>query len=154
MSSFDNDLLNDDANDSDLVKTLRAALKTANKNLKEKDDALSGYSKKERANSLADVLKEKGLDNPKVTKLYPADAETTPEAVDAWLAEFGDLFGIQRQESTASTDTQNAARQISAASATAPPANASFDLAALAAEIANAKNETELAAAYEKAGLK
>jgi len=154
MSSFDNDLFNDDPNDSDLIKSLRKALKDAAKTIKEKDDVLSGYSKKERAASLADVLREKGLDNPKVTKLYPADADTTPEAVDAWLTEFGDLFGINRQESVADTETQAAARQITNASANAPAGNASFDVSALVAEIQNAKNDTELAAAYAKAGMK
>lgn len=154
MSSFDNDLFNDDPSDSDLIKSLRKALKDAAKTIKEKDDVLGEYSKKARASSLADVLKEKGLDNPKITKLYPADAETTPEAVDAWLTEFGDVFGIDRQESTADTASQNAARDIAGASANAPAGNASFDVNALVAEIQNAKNETELAAAYEKAGLK
>lgn len=150
-----NDLLNDDANDSDLVKTLRKAIRTANAQLKEKDDALSSYSKKERASSLADVLKAKGLDNPKVTKLYPADAETTPEAVDAWLTEFGELFGIAGDAgSTADEATQDAARQISAASAAAPNGSTSFDVGALVANIQNAKNEEELAAAYAAAGLK
>jgi hypothetical protein len=154
MSSFDNDLFNDDANDTDLVKSLRKALKDKDKALREKDDILATYSKKERASSLADVLKEKGLDS-KVTKLYPADAETTPEAVDAWLAEFGDLFGIQQQNgTTADEETQQAAARIAGASANAPSGNAAFDVQSLVAEIANAKNDTELAAAYAKAGLK
>lgn len=154
MSSFDNDLFDDDPSDSDLIKSLRKALKDAAKTIKEKDDVLSGFSKKERATTLADVLKAKGLDNPKVTKLYPADAETTPEAVDAWLAEYGELFGIDKQETTADAATQGAAAVISQASAQAPPGNASFDVGALVAEIQNAKNDAELAAAYAKAGMK
>lgn len=154
MSSFDNDLFNDDANDSDLIKSLRKALRDKDKAIKEKDEVLGEYSKKARASSLADVLKEKGLDNPKITKLYPADADTTPEAVDAWIAEFGDVFGIEQQASTADEGTQSAARDIAGASAQAPPGNAAFDVNALVAEIQNAKNEEELAAAYAKAGLK
>lgn len=148
-----NDLLDDDANDSDLVRTLRKALKTANQSLKEKDDALTAYSKKERASSLADVLKEKGL-SPKAAALYPADADTSAEAVDAWVSEYGELFGIVKQESTADAAAQAAAAGISSASAQAPAGNASFDISAIAAEIANAKSEAELTAIYEKAGLK
>jgi hypothetical protein len=87
------DLFNDSDSDTELVRTLRKALKERDKEHKELQSELAKRAKVDRSRSLADVLKDKGLPE-KVANLYPQDAEPTAEAVDAWLGEYGDVFGI------------------------------------------------------------
>jgi hypothetical protein len=154
MPEFD-DLFDDDDNlsGSDLVKQLRSALKAEKRARKDEQDKLNDLLAKQRTSSLADVLKDKGLSE-KAAGLYPADRDTTPEAVDAWLADFGDLFGIAKSETTATPEQQAAAQVLSSAAASAPPATSALDARALIAEIQAATTPAELAAAYEKAGLK
>lgn len=76
--------------DSDLVKTLRAQIKTLTK---ERDDAVkqaSGLVAEKRSSSLAEAVTKRGL-NPKVAGLIPSDVED----VNEWLDTYGELFGIQ-----------------------------------------------------------
>jgi hypothetical protein len=148
------DLLDDDLSDgSDLVKQLRAALKSANKEKADQAKRLAELEKGQRTKSLADVLKEKGVSE-KVAKLYPSDADVSAEAVDAWLGEYGDVFGIEKQETAASDEAQEAASRISGVAGQAPSGTQSYDVNALIAEIQGAKTPEALAAAMEKAGLK
>jgi hypothetical protein len=153
MPEFD-DLLDDDMSEGgDLVKQLRNALKAANKEKSDQAKRLAELEKGVRSQSLADVLKAKGLD-PKVARLYPNDADTTPEAVDAWLGEYGDVFGVEKQDTAADEETQQAANTIARVASQAPPANQSYDVNSLIAEIQAAKTPEALALAMEKAGLK
>jgi hypothetical protein len=156
MPDFD-DLFDDDSDvqGTDLVKQLRSALRKANTELKEAREASARAERESRSRSLADVLKEKGLDA-KVAKLYPSDADATAEAVDAWLGEYGDVFGIAQAapETTATPEQIQAARAVSGAAASAPAAVHALDVNALLAEIRNASSEAELDEAYKKAGLK
>src|SRR5258706_6661091 len=50
-----------------------------------------------RTSAVAKVLEAKKV-NAKVAKLVPADVEPTTEAVEKWLDEFGDVFGIKAEE--------------------------------------------------------
>jgi len=152
MSEFD-DLLNDSDNDTDLVRTLRKALKERDKEVKEIRSDLDKRAKNDRDRSLADVLKEKGISE-KVAKLYPGDAEPTAEAVDAWLVDYADVFGIEQPGTAADEATVTAAQRISNASAGAPPAHMATDIASLAAEISSAKTPAEYQAALAKLGMK
>jgi hypothetical protein len=91
MAAWDALLEDDGDTGTDLVKQLRKALKDASKVIAEKDAALADVSKQVRERSIKDVLEAKGA-NPKIAKYLPADV-TTPEQVEAWLAEDGELFG-------------------------------------------------------------
>lgn len=150
MAEYD-DLLSETENDPELVRTLRKALKDKDKEFKEIQAQLAERAKTDRTRSLADVLKEKGVPD-KVAKLYPEHAEVTADAVDSWLSEFGDVFGIE-QSGTADSATVEAARRMANASAGAPPGNVSTDIAALTAEIAAAKTPAEYEAALAKLGM-
>lgn len=146
------DLLADSDNDTDLVKSLRRALKDANKEAKEVKAELEKQAKANRTRSLADALKEKGLPE-KAAKYFPVDKDPTPEAIEQWLQEDGDLFGIEKQESNASTETVSAAGRISAATADSGSQTQITDFSALIAAIQNAKSGEELAAVYAQAGM-
>jgi hypothetical protein len=81
-------------NDS-LIKQLRKAERSKDKQLKELQAQLNEFKSLQRETTVKSVLESKGL-SPKVAKLLPADLEPTAEAVDGWLSEFGDVFGIQQ----------------------------------------------------------
>jgi hypothetical protein len=151
MPEFD-DLLSDTDTDTELVRNLRRALKDKDKETKEIQAQLAQRSKLDRSRSLADVLKDKGLPE-KVANLYPEHAEPTAEAVDAWLGEYGDVFGIPQTGTSADEATVDAARRMSAASAAAPSAHAATDVTALAAEIAAAKTPAEYQAVLAKLNM-
>lgn len=152
MAEFD-DLLNDTENDTELVRTLRNALKDLKKENKEVAAQLAERAKADRSRSLADLLKEKELD-PKIAKLYPGDSDVSAEALDTWLSEFGDVFGIQQAGTAADPATVTSAQRIANMSAGAPPAHAAVDVEAIAAEIRGASNPQELQAVYAKYGMK
>lgn len=145
-----NALVKDSDGDDDLVKNLRKALREANTKRAEAERTLSERAKTDRTRALADVLKDKGVPE-KAAKYFPADTEPTPEAVDKWLEEDGDLFGIVRQE--VAPEVRDAAQRITGATATAPSGTTTMDVSALIAEMRNAKSPEELAAVYAKAGM-
>lgn len=145
-----NALLQDDANDNDLVKSLRKALKEANTKRAEAERTLAERAKTDRTRALADVLREKGVPE-KAAKYFPSDTEPTPEAVDKWLEEDGDLFGITKQE--VAPEVRDAAQRITGATANAPSGTTTMDVNSLIEEMRNAKNPEELAAVYAKAGM-
>jgi hypothetical protein len=83
---------------NDLVSALRKQLKAAakdNKTLREaqaeKERALAELTQKVNGVTLESVLKEKGA-KPALAK-FMKDVEPTEEAITAWLAENGELFG-------------------------------------------------------------
>jgi glutamyl/glutaminyl-tRNA synthetase len=151
MSDLDN-LLNDADGDTDLVKSLRKALKEANRQVTEYKTAADQAAKENRSRTLADALKAKGLSE-KAAKYFPADVDPTPEAIDNWLAEDGELFGITPQAGTADQATVNAAQQITSAATNRSSSAQVGDVQSLIAAIQNAQNPEELAAAYAAAGL-
>lgn len=152
MAEFD-DLLDGTDSDPELVRTLRKALKERDKEFKEIQAQLAERAKTDRTRSLADVLKEKGVPD-KVAKLYPEHAEVTADAVDSWLSEYGDVFGIEQHSGTADAATVEAARRISDSSAGAAPGHVSIDIQSLTAEIASAKTPEQYEAAMAKLGMK
>lgn len=116
-------------NPTDLVKQLRKQLRMEQKRAKELEQKVSEYSTKERQSVISKVLEERGV-NPKVAKLIPSDVDASDaNALNAWLEEYGDAFGIQMTEQP-SQDLEGFKRINSAtASATADvPAN-DFDSA-------------------------
>lgn len=93
-----------DEDESNVVKQLRKVNRELEKRSKELESELSQIREQSRSRNLADVLAKKGL-NPKVAKLIPNDVESSEEAIDQWIAEYGDVFGIQ--ESTESSTQSN-----------------------------------------------
>jgi hypothetical protein len=124
---------------------LRKALKRAEKEKKELSDQLAQIQSDLRSRSVKEVLANKGVPE-KVAKFIPGDI-STPEAVDAWLAENADIFGFQPAGSepapTSEETKANAAayQRINAASQNAGTPTRDQDLAA---KIAGAKTLEEL----------
>jgi hypothetical protein len=94
---FDEEELESNEDGGDLVTQLRRATKKKDKQLKELMDELSSLKTAQRANSIKSVLSERNL-NPKIAAFIPESIEASPEAVDAWLEEHAEVFGLQVQK--------------------------------------------------------
>lgn len=93
MSEYEWDDDDIDTNDSNAMKELRKAYKKLQAEKKELAEQLDSMQSSLRERSVKDVIASKGLPD-KVAALIPKDA-TTSEEVEAWLAEYGDVFGVQ-----------------------------------------------------------
>jgi hypothetical protein len=91
---FDDEELESNEDGGDLVTQLRRATKKKDKQLKELMDELNSLRTVQRTNSIKSVLSEKNL-NPKIAAFIPESIEASPEAVDAWLEEHAEVFGLQ-----------------------------------------------------------
>lgn len=94
MSNYewdDDDL--ETSNDSNAMKELRKAYKKLQAEKKELSEMLEGMQSSLRERSVKDVLASKGLPE-KIAAFIPKDA-TTSEEVEAWISEYGDVFGVQ-----------------------------------------------------------
>lgn len=109
--NFD-DLFDDDAYEGgDLVGKLRKALKAQQKANKEQADELAamkteydGLKKTVTSKTLEQLLEAKGA-KPALAK-FMGDVDASEEAVDAWLAENGDVFGYTpKAADSTTTDT-------------------------------------------------
>jgi hypothetical protein len=91
----DEDTTIDTATDgTDLLKKLRKAKRGDEKRIKDLEEKLEGYLKKDRESSVAKVLEQKGV-NPKAARLILKDLdEVNEESINGWLEDNGDLFGI------------------------------------------------------------
>ena len=120
------DALFDEENDSaDLPKKLRAKIKELQKERDEYAEKFAAYEKKERTASLQTTLHSKGF-NPKIAAFVPEEATATPEALDEWLNEFGDVFGGQPQAQQAQPAQAAEINRMAAAemgASQAPPAD-------------------------------
>lgn len=110
----DDDDFDGASNDSNAMKELRKAYKAAQRQNKELMETLESLKSSVRERSVKDVLAQRGVSQ-KVAKLIPAEA-TSAEEVEAWLDEYGEVFGIE--SSNASSEEQ-------------PPAAPNPDLQAL-----------------------
>lgn len=101
-------------NNNDLVRQLRKAQRAADKRAKELEAELSTLRTAQRENVIKSVLESKGL-NPKVAKFIPADITPDEDAINQWIGEYGDVFGIAQavQEQKSSPDLATL-RQIDA----------------------------------------
>jgi hypothetical protein len=127
----------------DVLKKVRRAERAKDKQLKELQSELESLRKFQREATVSKVLQEKGI-NPKIAALIPQNLDSTPEALNSWLEQFGDIFGIasQPQQQTNINPMDLAAlRQIDAATSNAispDDVNDSFSL------INNAQSREEL----------
>jgi hypothetical protein len=91
--------------ENDLQKKLRKKIKADEKRMKELEEKLETYVKKERESSIQEVLEKQGV-NPKAARLILKDLdEVTPESVANWLEDNGDLFGYSPAEGTPEVDS-------------------------------------------------
>jgi hypothetical protein len=95
---------------NDLVKQLRKAAKQKDKELQELREKFDGLSKAQRERAVKDVLEARGI-NKKISAFIPQDIDPTEESLSKWLDEYGDVFGIESQESNQNVvDPQTAAQ--------------------------------------------
>jgi hypothetical protein len=87
---------------NDLVKQLRKAAKQKDKELQELRAQFDGLSKAQRERAIKDVLEARGV-NKKISAFIPSDIDPTEESLSKWLDDYGDVFGIQAQESNQNT---------------------------------------------------
>lgn len=95
MSSYewdDDDDIDGAPNDTNAMKELRKAYRAAQKQNKELAEQLDSFKSSLRDRSVKDVIASKGLPD-KVSALIPKDV-TSAEEVEAWLADYGDIFGV------------------------------------------------------------
>ena len=84
----------DDDTTTDVVGQLRKVNRALEKRAKELEQELSGLKSQTRQRTVKDVLQAKGL-NPKIAAFIPQDIDTSEEAINNWVNEYGDVFGIQ-----------------------------------------------------------
>lgn len=101
---FDDDDFGDAQGDSGALRDLRKAYKGLQKQLKDAVAENEALKSSVRERSVKDVLASKGLPE-KIAKFIPQDA-TSAEAVEAWLSENGDVFGV-----TANAETEGLPQQ-------------------------------------------
>lgn len=115
MSEYSEDGYDDEETEAAGPKALRdahnkakAEAKRLTKELADLQEKFGEISKANRAASLADNLTAAGVkDAVKVAKLYPSDAEATPEAITEWLKDYGDVLNIQSKTEPAETQEQS-----------------------------------------------
>ena len=92
----DDDLDTPDALDgNDLVKKLRKAKRADEKRIKELSEQLEGFLKEKKESTVRQVLEKKGV-NQKAARLIMKDLDdVNEEAVNSWLDDNADLFGIK-----------------------------------------------------------
>jgi hypothetical protein len=114
----DEDVIQSQQSESDLLKQLRKELKIKSKVLSEMEGQLSSIKTEQRQNVIKSVLESKGV-SPKIAKFIPADIEASPEAVDNWIADNADVFGLTVQTPADVQPDLAALRQIDAVTANA-----------------------------------
>jgi hypothetical protein len=83
---------------TDLLKKLRKAKRGDEKRIKELEDQLNTFIKKDKESSVAKVLEQKGV-NPKAARLILKDLdEVNEQTINNWLEDNGDLFGITQTQ--------------------------------------------------------
>lgn len=156
--SYEDDYADDshDADDTNLVKKLRSKIDELSARAKELEAENQRFHGEVRKQSLATMLEQRGF-APKVAAFIPSDVELNDEAVDAWLADYGDAFTpVSSPQTEAQQDTvvvSNAAqaeayRRMSAAESNAATAVNAGDVLQ---RINSAQNMDELVAALRGA---
>jgi len=126
MSNNNQDWLDDDEFDleeeetqsrssDDVLKKVRRAERSKDKQLKELQSELEALRKFQRETTISQVLSEKGV-NPKVAKFIPADIEMSSDSISNWLTDNGELFGVTSPVKQSAVDVNDIAalRQMDA----------------------------------------
>jgi hypothetical protein len=131
----------------DVVKQLRKVNRTLEKRLKELEQEANQAKAQNRQRTVKDVLTSKGV-NPKIAAFIPQDLDATEEAVNNWLNEYGDVFGLKtdgEQNNAPATVNPTLAAQKRINDVVSSSQAPAFD-EDVAARIANAKSAEELSA--------
>ena len=109
MSNYDyeDDDFDTDSSGNDLVKQLRKQLKAKEKELSEKESALTNLSKTQRERAIKDALASRGV-NSKIAAFIPQDIDPTEESVSKWLEDYSDVFGIESNQTQATPNVNPA----------------------------------------------
>jgi len=109
MSNYDyeDDDFDTDSSGNDLVKQLRKQLKAKEKELSEKDSALTNLSKTQRERAIKDALASRGV-NSKIAAFIPQDIDPTEESVSKWLEDYADVFGYESNQTQATPNVNPA----------------------------------------------
>jgi len=99
----------------DVLKKVRRAERSKDKQLKELQAELEALRKFQREATISQVLAEKGV-NPKVAKFIPADIEMSSDSISNWLTDNGELFGVTSPVKQSAVDVNDIAalRQMDA----------------------------------------
>jgi hypothetical protein len=131
---YDDDYTEDTGQQASGPKALREAYEKEKEARKALEDRLTAIEQESQAQKLATALEGKGV-NPKAAKLALSQG-VSPDKLDEWLGEWGDLFGVQAEQSSGSAvdeSTQQQLQAVSGAPSGAPPANSGDAVAALGA---------------------
>lgn len=93
MSDWDDE----DQQDSDLVKNLRKQITELGKKNSELTNEVGTLRPQVRKTSVAEILNGLGV-NSKIAALVPSDVEASKDAIESWLKEYGDVFGVTKVE--------------------------------------------------------
>jgi hypothetical protein len=109
MSNYDyeDDDFSFEDSGNDLVKQLRKQLKAKEKELSEKESALTNLSKAQRERAIKDTLASRGV-NGKIAAFIPQDIDPTEESVSKWLEDYADVFGIEINQTQATPNVNPA----------------------------------------------
>ena len=91
---------------TDVVKQLRKVNRTLEKRAKELEQELKGLQSQTRQRTVKDVLQAKGI-NPKIAAFIPQDIDTSEEAINGWLNEYGDVFGSAQNANSEQASNNN-----------------------------------------------
>ena len=132
---------------------LRKQNRKLSKEVAELREQLAEVSKKNRSRSISDHFTSKGL-SPKLASLVPVDNDGTEASLDAWLSEYGDVFGVtlNTEDSDAGQEdatTRAAQERIANATQGADSQGKAEDVMA---KIAAAQTPAELTALLANAG--
>ena len=131
------------ADETDLVKKLRKALKAEQKKAKELESSLGELTKSQRERVLKDVLTSRGV-NTKVAKFVPQDIDASEEAISSWLEQNADVFGYEvPQKQAVSANDLASLRQIDIVTQGALSPDRVQDIES---RLANAQSEDEILA--------
>jgi TolA-binding protein len=143
----DDDFESESKGSTDVLKELRKANRSKEKQLKELQEQLSKMQSSVRERSVKDVLESRGL-NSKIAAFIPKDI-TSADDVTAWVEEYGDVFGATQADSSEAESSPAqfnpelaALNRISQAQSSGQPF--SSDPAQIAAQIASASSIEEL----------
>ncbi len=91
---------------TDVVKQLRKVNRTLEKRAKELEQELKGLQSQTRQRTVKDVLQAKGI-NPKIAAFIPQDIDTSEDAINGWLNEYGDVFGSTQNANSEQASNNN-----------------------------------------------
>lgn len=134
------------------MKSLRAAYKALKKERDTLAEQVSTNAKATRTSNLTTLLKARNLDA-KIAAFVPEGIDATEDALDGWLKEYGDVFGVKQQEQQQQqsnlTDEQTAAlRQMDVIAGATSSAQANDMLK----QVQSAETPEALMALIESAG--